>query len=163
MRDHRDVAAALAAGAAGDAWYGPSTASILDGLSAERAARRIGGFAHSVWEIVLHATAWMEEVERRLAGGDPAPPASGDWPAVADRSEAAWARACAAYADAAARLAERIGTADPSHWEQPVGTERRQELGTGVSFAGMVVGVLQHNAYHTGQIALLRKALDAGA
>ena len=31
-------------------------------------------------------------------------------------------------------------------------------LGTGVSYEGMVSGALQHNAYHGGQVALLRRA-----
>ena len=35
-------------------------------------------------------TAWTREVTRRLGGGTPALPEDGDWPAVAEVSEAAW-------------------------------------------------------------------------
>ena len=44
-------------------------------------------------------------------------------------------------------------------WSEPVGTARDAPLGTGVSFAAMVAGLVQHDAYHGGQIGLLRKAL----
>jgi hypothetical protein len=46
----------------------------------------------------------------------------------------------------APRLAERVG-----------GT-RDAPLGTGVSYREMILGALQHDAYHSGQIALLRKS-----
>jgi hypothetical protein len=40
-----------------------------------------------------------------------------------------------------------------------VGDTKDRPLGTGVTCLDMLVGVLQHNAYHSGQIALLAKAL----
>jgi hypothetical protein len=44
-----------------------------------------------------------------------------------------------------------------SRWDDLVGDTRDPALGTGVSFAQTVSGVVQHLAYHGGQIALLRK------
>ena len=37
--------------------------------------------AHTIWEIVLHLTAWTREVDRRVLGGEPRFPEEGDWPA----------------------------------------------------------------------------------
>ena len=41
-------------------------------------------------------------------------------------------------------------------------SDRDAALGTGVTHRAMVNGLVQHHAYHTGQIVLLRKALQAG-
>jgi uncharacterized damage-inducible protein DinB len=42
-------------------------------------------------------------------------------------------------------------------------SDRDPALGTGVTHRAMLNGLVQHHAYHTGQIMLLRKALEAGA
>jgi uncharacterized damage-inducible protein DinB len=150
----------LSAGASGDAWYGSSTADVLSGLDASGAARHVEGYSHSVWELLLHSTGWMEEVARRLAGHEPSPPPDGDWPALAAATESDWAEAQRRFQAAAAELGGRMAAFDADRWTAMVGDARAQALGTGVTFAAMVVGVIQHNAYHTGQMALVRKALE---
>lgn len=152
----RDI---LAAGASGDAWYGSSTADVLRGLSAADAARHVDGYAHSVWDLLLHATAWVEEVARRLDGNDPAPPRDGDWPLAVDDSEDGWEQAKDRFLAATTRLGDLANSFAPDRWSEQVGSDRVQSLGTGVTYAEMVIGVIQHNAYHTGQMALVRKAI----
>ena len=53
---------------AGDPWYGAPRMQFLRGLLAAMAAVRPAGSNHSLWELVLHMSAWTEEVRRRLAG-----------------------------------------------------------------------------------------------
>jgi uncharacterized damage-inducible protein DinB len=143
----------------GPAWHGAALAENLDGIDAEQAASRPVPDAHSVWEIVLHLTAWTREVARRLDGGDPAPPAEGDWPAVGRLSEEAWSEARAALGEAHAALSSAVARFPEARWRDRVGGERDAPLGTGVSYAAMIIGLLQHDAYHGGQVGLLRKAL----
>jgi hypothetical protein len=143
----------------GPAWHGAALAENLDGINAEQAASRPLPDAHSVWEIVLHVTGWTREVTRRLAGGEPGPPAEGDWPAVGRVSEQAWVRAREALGEAHAALAAAVERFPEARWRDPVGAERDAPLGTGVSYTAMVAGLLQHDAYHGGQVGLLRKAL----
>ena len=148
----------------GDPWYGSSRVRLLDGMSAQDAARRPAGVAHSVWELVLHMTAWTDEVRRRLGGLEPATPEAGDWPTADEVSEAAWTRAKARLAEAHTALladAERLALHDLA---RPVGSVRDPALGTGVTRGGMLVGLAQHDAYHTGQLALVRRLAEtAGA
>lgn len=153
----RDI---LSASASGDAWYGSSTADVLAGLDARSAAGRVDGYSHSVWEILLHTTGWIEEVARRLAGSSPSPPLDGDWPTPGETTEEAWAEAQSRFHAAAAELGERMAAFDPARWSAMVGDGRNQALGTGMTYAAMVIGVMQHNAYHTGQMALVRKAIE---
>ena len=143
----------------GPTWHGNALAESLVGIDAERAAARVIPEAHSVWEIVLHLTAWTREVTRRLEGAAPAYPAEGDWPPVGPVSEEAWATARGGLGDAHAALATAVARLPAERWSEPVGGERDAPLGTGVSHAAMVAGLLQHDAYHGGQIGLLRKAL----
>ena len=143
----------------GPAWHGASLAENLRELSAEQAASRPIPGAHSIWEIVLHLTGWTGEVGRRLRTGDQKLPESGDWPEVANVSDAAWNRAVEALRTEHSELAKAVTRFAEERWSHLVGTSRDAPLGTGVSFAEMVAGSVQHAAYHGGQIGLLRKAL----
>ena len=146
----------------GPAWHGASLAENLAGLTARDAAAHPVAGAHSIWEIVLHLTAWTAEVRRRLAGGTADLPQEGDWPAVGDTSEPAWAGALEDLGAAHEALADTVRRFPPGRWTERVGTERDAPLGTGVSFAAMTDGLLQHDGYHGGQIGLLRRALRPG-
>lgn len=52
----------------GDAWHGDSLLEVLEGVGADRAAARPVPDAHSIWELVLHITAWDRAVLRRFDG-----------------------------------------------------------------------------------------------
>jgi uncharacterized Fe-S cluster protein YjdI/uncharacterized damage-inducible protein DinB len=143
----------------GPTWHGAALGENLEGIDAAQAASRPVPEAHSIWEIVLHMTGWTREVARRLQGGHPAPPAEGDWPAVGRVSEEAWSRARAALSEAHSTLADAVERFPEARWSERVGGERDPPLGTGVSYAAMLAGLVQHDAYHGGQIGLLRKAL----
>lgn len=146
-----------------DPWHGPSLGSLLRGVDAATAAARPVSGAHSIWELVLHVTGWTCEVARRMEGGEPAMPEEGDWPDVGEASPARWQAALDALAESQARL-DRVLTAFPeTRLTERVGGARDAPLGTGVTYEGMVRGALQHNGYHGGQIALLRRAAERRA
>ncbi|HEY0781877.1 MAG TPA: DinB family protein [Thermoanaerobaculia bacterium] len=143
-------------------WHGASLADLLRDLTAEEAAVRPVSHAHSVWEIVLHMAAWNGEVRRRLEGSVPAMPSEGDWPGVGEPSEAAWQRARERLAASVASLRETLAGMTEEQLDRRGGSLQDAELGTGGTLRGMVNGVVQHLAYHGGQIGLLRKALRPG-
>ena len=124
--------------------------SLADVTAAQAAAHPIAG-AHSIWELVLHAEAWMQETTRALSEakyetlkGD------ADWPPVAAVSDAAWAAARAAIEQSQARLNEAVtGLAEDALCSTVPGQE--------FTFYGLLHGVAQHNIYHAGQIGLLKK------
>jgi uncharacterized damage-inducible protein DinB len=155
------LAGQVGAALRGPAWHGASLEENLAGLTPEQAAARPVAEAHSIWELVLHLTAWTGEVTRRLGGAAPTMPAEGDWPAVGAVSARAWGDALARLRSAHEALAEAVHRYPAERWTERVGGERDAPLGTGVTYAEMVQGLLQHDAYHGGQIGLLRKALGA--
>jgi uncharacterized damage-inducible protein DinB len=137
-------------------WHSFSTQKILDGISAAQAAARPGGGAHSIWEIVLHMTAWTHEVASRLSGHEPADPAEGDWPPTGETTDARW-RAALAALDASQRDVSEAAAAVPdARWSEPIGVPD-PALGTGKTHLETLEGLALHHAYHGGQIALLKR------
>jgi hypothetical protein len=141
----------------GDAWHGPSLKELTDGLTAEQAAARHVDEAHSIWELVLHISGWLREVERRLGGTDPAEPEGGDWPPVGAVVDERWEAARADLGVAVAGLARHMRSFPDARLGDRVGRQRDPALGTGSTYYVMLHGAVQHNLYHAGQIALLRK------
>ena len=141
----------------GDPWHGPSLARILTGITAEQAARTQAGHAHSIWELVLHITGWKREVADRLKGKLAGDPEAGDWPAMGEVSEARWRAAKTDLANAHAELIAAIETLPTARVHEPVRDERNPALGTGMTAWQTISGVIQHDVYHSGQIAILKK------
>lgn len=144
-----------------DPWHGPSTLTLLQGLTAEAAAAYPVPGGHSVWEIVLHMISWQNEVRRRLEGNEPDMPEEGDWPEVGQVTEAAWKRDRKRLGESLTDLLDTLNSLREEDLDRTGGglDDRDPALGTGVTLRAMVNGLVQHNAYHSGQIALLRKAL----
>ena len=142
---------------AGDAWHGSSLTEILAGVTAEEARAKPIQNAHSIWEIVLHVAAWDGAVGQRLKGETVRTPDEGDWPEVADTSEAAWKDALAKLTMRHEELRETIKRLADKRLDGQLGQERDPPTG-GVSVYTTLHGIVQHNVYHAGQIALLKKA-----
>ena len=141
----------------GDAWHGPSVMSLLDGVTAaEAAAHPIPG-AHSIWELTLHIAAWEDACRRRLEGDPAKLTDSEDWRPVSDTSEAAWESTKRELIDTHRRLLTAIGAIDEARLSQPMITAG--EASVYVTLHGGV----QHDLYHAGQIAMLKKAIEAVA
>ena len=147
---------------AGDPWHGSSRSALLADVTADEARRRPTPDVHSIWELVLHMTAWTREVTRRVQGRTAAEQQMGDWPALPNvPDERAWRAALAALDEAHGAMREAVRALDPSHLTTRVGDERSPALGTGVTFAQTINGLVQHDTYHSGQIALVKKLLRA--
>ena len=68
----------------GDAWHGPPLRKVLDGVTAEAASARPIPGGHSIWEIVVHLSAWDDVVARRIEEGRAVEePDGGNFPAAA--------------------------------------------------------------------------------
>ena len=137
----------------GEAWHGPPLKQILAGVTAEQAARRPVTNAHTIWELVLHISVWESIVRRRLAGEAFEPSPEQDWPPVGDTSEAAWKKALAELERGHLQLRQSISALTDDQL-------KNKAPGKDYSLYGMLHGVIQHDLYHAGQVALLKKALS---
>jgi uncharacterized damage-inducible protein DinB len=142
----------------GDPWHGSPVLHILEGIGATQAAARPIEDAHSIWELVLHITAWKNEVRRRLSGAPAAMPEEGDWPRIGEPSEARWRDARVRLQKAHAELTAAVRRIPEERLYEPTNDPRDRSLGAGVSYYVLLHGIVQHDVYHTGQIAILKKA-----
>ena len=140
---------------AGPMWHGPSLDELLASVSSDQAAARPITGAHSIWEIVLHVTAWAEIALARLHGqrtGDPAP--DEDWPPQPTSDTAAnWQAALERLRESYRALATNTRRLEPPAFDEKV-------AGADYSVSNLLHGVIEHGTYHGGQIALLKRALE---
>lgn len=136
----------------GPAWHGPSVNELLDGVTAEAASKRPLPGAHTIWELALHIGAWEAAALTAVKGGVmPEEPEEGDWQTPADRSEQAWTTMLGKLETTQLAIEQALD-AFPE--------DRLSEIvpGRDYSFYFLLHGIAQHNLYHAGQIALLKKA-----
>jgi uncharacterized damage-inducible protein DinB len=139
----------------GQAWHGPSLRESLDGVTAEQAVAKPIPNAHSVWELVNHVIAWEQIARRRLEGAEEIDvPDEANFPPVTDASEAAWQATLQSLEASNRSLRESIKKIDDAKLE---------EITPGASYSIYVLlhGVIQHNLYHAGQIAILKKSFES--
>lgn len=141
----------------GDPWHGSPVKAILRGVTATQAAWKPSPHVHSIWELVLHMTGWRNEVARRVTGAPAAEPAGGDWPAVGDTTRERWTAALAALDAAHGRLMKAISGMTDAQLVAASNDRRDRPLGAGVTYYELCHGIVQHDAYHAGQIAILKK------
>jgi uncharacterized damage-inducible protein DinB len=143
----------------GDPWHGSPLRAILDGITHEQAAARPLPAAHSIWEIVLHITAWKGEVRRRLSGATAGEPQEGDWPSVGDTGAERWRAALDRLETVHRDLLTAVRALPEQKLFEPTKDQRDRETGAGVAFHVLLHGIVQHDVYHAGQIALLKKGI----
>ena len=135
----------------GETWHGPALDELLGGVTPEAAAARPIATGHSIWELVLHVTAWTDVFRRRLEGTAVEEPEVGDFPKPPRPSATAWEAAKLALFDANAALAARVERLSDAQLAAKVG-------GRPFDAEFQVRAAIRHIVYHSGQIGLLRKA-----
>jgi len=141
----------------GDPWHGSPVTTILEGVTHEQAARQPPNGAHSIWALVLHMTGWRNEVARRATGEPAGEPAAGDYPDVGEPTASRWKAALAAFDASHHHLANVVRGLSDDQLLAATNDPRNRPLGTGCSYYDLLHGIVQHDAYHAGQIAILKK------
>jgi hypothetical protein len=135
----------------GKAWHGPPLHELLKDVNARQANSKPPFASHCIWEIVLHIIAWQDVTRRRLGGEtiiDLSPEL--DWPRISDGRETEWQRTINRLVESKEKLRQRISELSDDRLEEIV-------PGKGYSVYVLLHGVIQHNLYHAGQIAILKK------
>lgn len=135
----------------GKAWHGPALLELLNGVEARDAAAHAIPSAHSIWEIVLHIAAWKGAGIRRLEGDRAELSDAEDWPRVTETTDEAWQNAKEGLTTIHQQLLEAISQLDDPRLNETI------VEGLSTVYATLH-GILQHDLYHAGQIAILKKA-----
>jgi uncharacterized damage-inducible protein DinB len=137
----------------GEAWHGDSLFEILQGVAAAQAAARPIAGAHTIWELVLHIAAWDGAVRRRMGGVAVKLSGKRNFPPVLDTSAAEWTKTL----EHVRRVHQELIDAVETFPEKSLGKPVPGKKGAHYSFYYMLHGLVQHELYHAGQIALLKK------
>jgi uncharacterized damage-inducible protein DinB len=134
----------------GDAWIDVNIMSTLRPLSAHQAAAKFLGNMNSIWEIVNHLIGWREAILKKLRGENIASPENNFFEPIINSSDKAWQ-------ETLVRL-----KASQQKWVEMVETMNEDQVDEVLTPASqtkyyLIEGILQHDAYHLGQIVLLKK------
>jgi uncharacterized damage-inducible protein DinB len=143
----------------GRAWHGGVTpVGAVRGVKASQAFWRPAPRVHTIWELTLHIAYWKYAVRRRLSPSAKAGFGRGpaNWPSVPERpDQRVWDldRAQLKAEDEAFAAALRSFPDSRLHQKPPEGRKW--------TYGDLIAGILAHDAYHAGQIQLLKRLWKA--
>jgi uncharacterized damage-inducible protein DinB len=133
----------------GEAWHGPALRELLEDVTDDEAQPHPVDGLHSIIELVDHIRVTMDLVSTRLAGTPKELTTEEDW---ADLTKTPWAAALEELDHAESRVCDAVARLTPEDLDKIV-------VGRSYTTYVMLHGLVQHNLYHAGQIAILKKVL----
>lgn len=151
VSEARGIADQLRRAFDGSAWHGPAMMELLKDVDAGTAAAKPVEDVHSIWELLLHVEVWDRAGMTRLSGKKSQPTGDDNFPPVRKVSESAWRGALASANRTHDQLVRMVEGLSDSRLRDRVPGKR-------YDFYHMLHGIAQHELYHAGQIAILKKA-----
>ena len=139
----------------GPAWHGLSTLQLLEGVSAADATARPLPELHTIAELISHMTAWKGWVVKVLNGETDYTieiNSQQDWPKHESLSEDEWKGLIDTFKQKHEELASMV---------DGLSEEKLSTIIPGKPFpySAIVHGALDHDVYHSAQIAIVKKLL----
>ena len=106
--------------------------------------------------------AWTREAARRVREGDAREPGEGDWPVLPEPGEKAWRETLAGLEHAHRDLLAAVREASAERLDGRIRTSGGASTDPAVTCRVMLHGLAQHDAYHTGQVAMLKRIYRDG-
>ena len=133
----------------GDCWIGNNFKETLHGVDAAMAADIVLMNRNSIWQLTSHIIYWRTTVVNRLTGSNNPPPFK-DFLLPDVLNEAGWKQTLFDFEAAYHSLRTALHHLKDEQLDKPSPVE-------GQTFYELIMGCLQHDAYHLGQIMLLKK------
>ena len=133
----------------GDCWIGVSFKDVLHEMDASMAGMDNLGKTNTIWQLVAHITYWRSTVVNRLTGSNNPPPFA-DFLLPDELTEVNWRQTLHDFEAAYHLLRNAIHNFTEDHLDKPSPRE-------GQTYYQLIMGCLQHDAYHLGQMQLLKK------
>ncbi len=139
----------------GSPWLDVTIVNTLDDISASEAFNPAVPGLNTIWEIVNHMVSWREAVLERLSGNIVPSPDHNFFEPVTDPSGEAWEATLA-------RLQQ-----SQEAWIKFLSGFPDGEFDTiyppnGMHYYEHIHGIIQHDAYHLGQLVILAKVVRLG-
>jgi uncharacterized damage-inducible protein DinB len=137
--------------------------ACVEDVSAELAARHVEGFPHSIGQLVFHMNYWMDYELCRIRGARPTYPEhnSESFPRAPSPADAQdWDALREHFASLLTAFAA-LANSSPQEMERQIETVHEGDKQVAGSLDAVLWQMVAHNSYHTGQIAMIRRALGA--
>ena len=134
----------------GTPWIDVSIAVTLKKITAEEAAAKVLPNRNSIWEITNHLINWREHALARLQGKKVKHPETNYFSPATNTSAAEW------------KLTQKIFKNSQRKWILFLKKFKSADLGKKYPYGKqtyyrLILGIIQHDVYHLGQIVLLSK------
>ncbi len=134
----------------GHPWLEVTIMDNLSKLSWEKAGKKAHPRLNSIWEIVNHLVSWRLNVLKRVQGEVIKTPENNYFTAVTDQSEQAWLRTLDNLQASQEAWIQFLEQVDDGILEKTYPVNN-------MTYYEQIHGIIQHDAYHLGQIVLLAK------
>ncbi len=134
----------------GSPWIDATIIGSLKNISAKQALKKMAPERNSIWQIVNHMTAWRENVLLRVQGNEIITPNNNYFMEITDTSERAWQKALERLANSQHQWISFLKDFGETKFEKIYPSNK-------MSYYEHIHGILQHDAYHLGQIVFLSK------
>ena len=134
----------------GSPWLDVTIVDTLSELSASEAGKKITANQNSIWEIVNHLIAWRINVLQRMSGEIVKSPSHNYFQSVKDTSEKEWKQTLRELGNSQQQWIDFLKNLNVDDFDKVYPPNN-------ITYYGHVLGILQHDAYHLGQIILLSK------
>jgi uncharacterized damage-inducible protein DinB len=149
MRETERIADLLKAFYEGDCWIGLNFKHALKDVDFMQAAQKKEPFNNSIWQLVNHLIYWRKTVIIRLQGVLGNPPMN-DFYQPKEPSQKAWEATLEHFKEVNEALIQAIIIFSDDRLDQPSPMK-------GQTFHDLLIGCMQHDAYHLGQVTMLKK------
>jgi uncharacterized damage-inducible protein DinB len=136
----------------GEPWIDVNIVGALQGITAGGAAKRLLQNSNSIWEITNHLISWRLNVLERVNGKIITTPDDNYFEIITDHSEKAWAETLHRLQNTQQQWLAFLNKSDTAGFE-------KLYPANSMTYYEHIQGIIQHDAYHLGQIVLLKKLL----
>ena len=136
----------------GEPWIGVNIVDTLANITSEQAANKIGVDRNSIWEITNHIISWRLNVLQRVKGKTMVSPGNNYFEPVTHQSAAAWKNTLKQLKISQQEWIDFLKTFSENDFEKIYPKNA-------MTYYENIHGIIQHDAYHLGQITLLSKLI----
>jgi uncharacterized damage-inducible protein DinB len=135
----------------GEPWIDVTLVDTLQHIPYQKAAEKYRN-CNSIWEITNHIVAWRENVLQRVQGKVINTPNHNYFESIPDVSESAWQATLQNLAQSQKQWVTFLENFDEKEFDALYPNN-------GLNYYEHIHGIIQHDAYHLGQIAILSKLI----
>jgi len=136
----------------GEPWLGVNIVDTLGIITAKKAVKKISNNHNSIWEITNHVISWRLNVLQRVKGKTMVSPDNNYIEPVKDQTAKAWKATLKQLKDSQKQWLDFLNTFPEKDFEKVY-------KNNSMTYYENIQGIIQHDAYHLGQIVLLAKLI----